>query len=118
MQTMALWVLIAFVFGYFFHAIRGQNGFQKSLSFIVALTIPTILLRFVMEPEVAARIQLIELVRLTAFVLLLALVAFDLRVLRNAGRSRVRHQFVTKTTAFWRLFRGSQKRKSKAGKGI
>jgi len=87
MQTMALWVLIAFVFGYFFHAIRGQNGFQKSLSFIVALTIPTILLRFVMEPEVAARIQLIELVRLTAFVLLLALVAFDLRVLRNAGRS-------------------------------
>jgi hypothetical protein len=81
MQTMVLWILIAFVFGYFYHAIRGRNGFQKALSFFLAFSFPTVLIQFAVETQTLNRGQLIELAQLGSFLLTLALLAFDVKVL-------------------------------------
>jgi hypothetical protein len=87
MQTMVLWVLITFLFGYFYHAIRGRNGFQKALSFFLTFSFPTVLLQFAVETQALDRNQLIELVQLASFVLVLALLAFDMKVLSKEGYS-------------------------------
>jgi hypothetical protein len=87
MQTMVLWILISFVFGYFYHAMRGRNGFQKALSFFLAFSFPTVLVQFAVETQALNRNQLIELVQLAAFVLTLALLAFDVKVLSKEGYS-------------------------------
>ena len=58
-QSMVLWVLISFVFGYFYHAISGKNEFDKAFSFFVALSFPTILLQIAIEREAVNRTQLI-----------------------------------------------------------
>jgi hypothetical protein len=79
------WVLIAFVFGYFFHMIRGRDGFAKAMVFAVALLVPTIPQRLIGSQPLLEQGHVIQIVQIVAYVLLLALIAFDLRTLRKLG---------------------------------
>jgi hypothetical protein len=78
---LSTWVLSAFVFGYFYHQIRGRDGFEKALVFSAALIIPTIPIRMIGGAQVLSAGHLWEIFEIIAFMLLLALLAFDLRLL-------------------------------------
>jgi hypothetical protein len=80
------WVLMAAVFGYFYHLIRGRNGFEKALCFSLAVVLPSLPLRLIAGESVLERSQLLDMVQVIAFVLVLALVAFDLRTLTRKHR--------------------------------
>jgi hypothetical protein len=84
-QSVCLWGLIAFLFGYFYHAIRGSNGFEKATAFWIALVLPTIPLRLILQGHALDSAHLIEAVQLAAFLLILAPLAFDVQVLKSAG---------------------------------
>jgi hypothetical protein len=79
--SMTTWVLMAGVFGYFYHLIRGRNGFEKALCFSLAVVLPSLPLRLIAGESVFERAQLLDIVQVITFVLVLALVAFDLRTL-------------------------------------
>lgn len=81
------WILMAFVFGYFFHMIRGRDGFAKAVVFAIALLVPTIPQRLIFSQPLLQQGHLIQIVQIFAYVLLLALIAFDLRTLRKLGYS-------------------------------
>lgn len=81
------WILMAFVFGYFFHMIRGRDGFAKAVVFAIALLVPTIPQRLIFSQPLLQQGHLIQIVQIFAYVLLLALIAFDLRTLRKLGFS-------------------------------
>ena len=81
--SIAAWVLMAAVFGYFYHLVRGRNGFEKALWFSLATVLPAIPLRLVAGESLVARAQLLDIVQVVAFLLVLALVAFDLRTLQK-----------------------------------
>jgi hypothetical protein len=81
----ASWVLMAAVFGYFYHVVRGRNGFTKALYFSAAMILPTLPLRLMGAEPVAGRQQMLEALQIVAFTLILALLAFDLRTLRKNG---------------------------------
>jgi hypothetical protein len=83
--SVSYWILAAFLFGYFFHLIKGRDGFQKALVYSAALIVPTIPLRVVQAQPLLGKSHVIEVVQVLAFVLVLALVAFDLRRLNNLG---------------------------------
>jgi hypothetical protein len=80
--SVVTWVVMAAVFGYFFHRIRGRNGFEKALSFSLCAVIPLFPLRLLSEMAVL-RGQVIDIVQIVAFTLVLALTAFDLRTLQK-----------------------------------
>jgi hypothetical protein len=81
------WLLIAFLFGYFFHMIRGRDGFTKGAAYAIALVIPTIPFRLVQAQPLFGPVELYQMFEVTAFVLVLGLVAFDLRTLQRLGFS-------------------------------
>jgi hypothetical protein len=83
--SVSYWILAAFLFGYFFHLIKGRDGFQKALVYSAALIIPTIPVRVVQAQPLLGKSHVIEVVQVLAFTLVLALVAFDLRRLKNLG---------------------------------
>jgi len=80
--SVVTWVVMAAVFGYFFHRIRGRNGFEKALSFSLCAVIPLFPLRLLSEMAIL-RGQVIDIVQILAFTLVLALTAFDLRTLQK-----------------------------------
>lgn len=75
------WVLSAFVFGYFYHRIRGRDGFEKALAFSAALIVPTLPMRMIAGEQVFSAGHMWEIFEVVAFMLVLALLAFDLRLL-------------------------------------
>ena len=77
------WLLIAALFGYFYHLIRGRNGFEKALAFSLAVVLPSIPLRLIAGELPVDSAQLLDMVEVMAFVLVLALTAFDWRVLQK-----------------------------------
>jgi hypothetical protein len=81
----SFWILTAFVFGYFFHLIRGRDGFEKAIVFSVGLLIALIPLRIIEYQPLFVSSHLIQMVQVIAYLLILALVAFDLRVLQKLG---------------------------------
>jgi hypothetical protein len=85
LYSMSTWLLIAFVFGYFFHRIRGNDGLTKSLVFAAALFVPTIPQRFIFDAGVFTRGHFIQTVQIVSYVLALALIAFDWRTIRRLG---------------------------------
>lgn len=84
--SITAWVLMAAVFGYFYHRIRGRNGFEKALCFSLAVVLPTLPLHLIAGESVVNPAQLLDVVQVVAFVLVLALVAFDLRTLSKQRR--------------------------------
>jgi len=83
--TATFWVLAAFLFGYFFHLIRGRDGFRKALVYSVGIIVPTIPLRLIQAEPLLGQGHVIQMVQIFAYMLVLALVAFDLRTLVNLG---------------------------------
>jgi hypothetical protein len=79
------WLTLAFLFGYFFHLIRGRDGLTKALTLSLALVAATVPFRVLRSQPLFGTDHLVEMVRLALFVLLLALLAFDLRSLRALG---------------------------------
>ena len=84
--SITTWMLTAAVFGYFFHVLRGRNGFEKALCFSLAAVVPSIPLRFLEGRSLADRGELMDALQVTAFALILSLTAFDLRTLQKYGR--------------------------------
>lgn len=85
------WLLLAFVFGHFFAFIRGHNGLTKALYYSGALIVPTIPLAVLGQSRTIAfgipllgSDDVVQMVQVMAFVLLLALLAFDLRTLEKS----------------------------------
>jgi len=81
--SVATWVVMAAIFGYFYHLIKGSNGFEKGLCYSLAVVGPTIPFQVIMGRSLADRSQLLDIVQVFAFTLVLALVAFDLRTLQK-----------------------------------
>jgi hypothetical protein len=81
------WLLTAFLFGYFFHLIRGRSGFQKALVYSAALVLPTIPMRLIAAQPLGGAGHLLEIGELAGFTLILALVAFDYKNLQKYGKS-------------------------------
>jgi len=83
------WLLIALVFGYFFGRIRGRDGLEKAFFYSVALIVPTIPQSLLSAHQLSAidislgRDYVVQMVQVVAYVLLLALLAFDLRILHK-----------------------------------
>lgn len=84
-SSLTTWFLIAFVFGYFFHKIRGGDGFSKAFAFAAALLVATIPLRLIDAQPLLEQGFVVQIVQILAYVLLLALLAFDLRTLQKLG---------------------------------
>ena len=82
-SSVTSWLFIAALFGYFYHLIRGRNGFEKALAFSLAVVLPAIPLRLIAGELPVDRAQLLDIVEVFAFVLVLALTAFDWRVLQK-----------------------------------
>lgn len=82
------WLTLAFLFGYFFHWIRGRDGLGKALTVSTALVAATVPFRLVSAQPLFVSGHLVEIIQLVLFVLLLALLAFDLRALRVLGFRR------------------------------
>lgn len=83
--SMTNWFLIAFVFGYFFHKIRGRDGFAKAFVFALSLLVSTIPLRIIDARPLLEQGFVVQIVQILAYVLMLALIAFDLRSLQKLG---------------------------------
>ncbi len=83
--SMTYWFLIAFLFGYFFHKIRGRDGFAKAFVFAIALLVATIPVRIFDLKPLLEQSFVVQNVQILAYVLLLALIAFDLRSLQKLG---------------------------------
>ncbi len=101
--SLSTWVVIAFIFGYFFHKIRGHDGFVKAIVFAGGYLVATIPLRlFNMEP-ILEQGFVVQAVQVLAYVLMLALIAFDLRTLQELGygwRELLEVHGFTKITAY------------------
>jgi hypothetical protein len=80
------WLLTAFVFGYFFHRIRGLSGLVKALVYSATLVVPTVPMRLIAAEPLGGPGHLLQIGEITGFVLILALVAFDYRNLQTLGR--------------------------------
>ena len=76
------WLLIAFIFGYFFHHIRGKNGLLKGLVYTAALIGPSIILRFLSDEPFLDQSHLGQVSQVIIYVLLLGLL-FDWRTLQK-----------------------------------
>ncbi len=97
------YILIAFVFGYFFHVIRGRDGLEKALYFSVALVIPTIPQRLIQAQPLLGPDHIVQMVQILAFVLILSLLVFELRTLQKLNyswRDLLSIHGWTKTTAY------------------
>jgi hypothetical protein len=82
-HAVSRWILMAALFGYFYHLIRGRNGFEKGLFFSLAVVLPSIAFRLIAGELPTGSTELLEIIEVFAFVLVLALTAFDLRVLEK-----------------------------------
>ncbi len=101
--SLSTWFLIAFVFGYFFHKIRGHDGFFKALVFTGGYLVATIPLRLINLDPILEQGFVVQAVQVLAYVLLLALLAFDLRRLQGLDygwRELLEVHGFTKITAY------------------
>lgn len=101
--SLSTWFVIAFVFGYFFHKIRGHDGFFKALVFTGGYLVATIPLRLINLDPILEQGFVVQAVQVLAYVLLLALIAFDLRRLQELGygwRELLEAHGFTKITAY------------------
>lgn len=83
LYSVVTWGAMAAVFGYFYHRIRGRNGFEKALCYSVGVALSSVPLRLVQGQSIMDRALLLNTVQLVAYLLVLALVAFDLRTLQK-----------------------------------
>jgi hypothetical protein len=82
----AAWVISGFLFGYFFHRIRGDDGFVKALVFALGICIPYFLSQALSSGGAGLPLsELARLVPLLAFVLFLGVFVFDWLALRGQG---------------------------------
>lgn len=101
--SLSTWFVIAFVFGYFFHKIRGHDGFFKALTFTGGYLVATIPLRLINLDPILEQGFVVQAVQVLAYVLLLALIAFDLRTLQKleyGWRELLEVHGFTKITAY------------------
>ncbi len=101
--SLSTWFVIAFVFGYFFHKIRGHDGFFKALAFTGGYLVATIPLRLINLDPILEQGFVVQAVQVLAYVLLLALIAFDLRTLQKleyGWRELLEVHGFTKITAY------------------
>ena len=81
-----VWFMIAFVFGYFYHMLKGRNGIEKgfwlSLLIIISRASPAIL--FADDIQQASRL-LTWSVQVFIYCMLLGFFAFDYRILKKSG---------------------------------
>jgi hypothetical protein len=80
---------MAFVFGYFYHAIRGRNGPAKGVRYAACIMLPTLVILILNAQSILGLTSGERLLRIALFVAALAL-AFDWQVVRSAG-FRLRH---------------------------
>ncbi len=81
----SMWILIAFLFGYFFHLIWGRDSFTKALVFSGAVLVPTIPQRLLEAQPLLGEAHKIQIFQVVIYVLFLALIAFDLRTVQKLG---------------------------------
>lgn len=78
------WMVIAFVFGYFYHRLRGHDGPTKGWAYMIALLIPALVTLVLNNERVLGLTAGDRAVRLALFVFSLA-IAFDARIVRQSG---------------------------------
>ena len=86
MDGILIWFIIAFVFGYFFHVLRGRNGVEKAfyLSFIILLARIGPGIIFADSIDQISKL-LIWGLQVLIFCMFLGFFAFDFKVLRKNG---------------------------------
>lgn len=82
------WLVLAFLFGYFIHAIRGREGFTKAFTVAAAIALASIPYRLLASMPMFERDHLGEMLQILLFLLLVALSAFDLKTLAALGFRR------------------------------
>jgi hypothetical protein len=83
LYSVTTWLVMSAVFGYFFHTLRGRNGFEKAMCFSACVVLPTIPIRLLFGQNLIDPQQVLDMIRVVGFILLLALLAFDLRTLQK-----------------------------------
>jgi hypothetical protein len=77
--SFSFWTILAFLFGYFFHRLRGRDGLEKGLVFSLAVILPTIPQRLLGGEPIFQSAHLAQIFEILAFTLALGLITFDLR---------------------------------------
>jgi len=83
--SLSFWAILSFLFGYFFHVLRGRDGLQKGLVFFLTIVAPTIPQRLLGQQPVFKGAHLVQMFEIFAFLLILGLFVFDLRSLQRFG---------------------------------
>lgn len=78
------WLVAAFLFGYFYHAIRGSDAVAKGAAFSLALILPALVVATLNDRPILDQTTGENILRAVLFVFYLA-IAFDLRTLTVAG---------------------------------
>lgn len=84
MLAAAHWLVAAFLFGYFYHDIRGRDAVAKGAAFAVALVLPALVAATLNDLPILGQATGENILRAVLFVFYLA-IAFDLRTLTGAG---------------------------------
>ena len=84
-QSSGYWLLMAFLFGYFFHMMHGRSGPTKALSFSMSIALPMVVVFILNEQQILGLDAGERLLRVLLFVYYLALMAFDANTLRMHG---------------------------------
>jgi len=85
MFNLSFWAILSFLFGYFFHVLRGRDGLQKGLVLFTAVVVPTIPQRLLGQQPLFQGAHLVQIFEILAFLLVLGLFVFDLRSLMRHG---------------------------------
>ncbi len=82
--TVTPWLLIAFIFGFFFHFIRGNNGLTKGLIFGFSLLFPLTIARLLSEAPFLNVDHISYIFQNFTYILLLGILCFDFQVISKS----------------------------------
>lgn len=82
--SVGYWVLMAFMFGHFYHLVRGRDGPSKGFAFAVALILPALVVVILNQQPILGLGAGERVLRIALFVFALA-IAFDARTVRQSG---------------------------------
>ncbi len=84
LNATAVWVIAGFIFGYLFHVLRGNDGFQKAAYFGAGIALPYVLSHALGADERLVAIEsLVGVVPVLVFLMLLGVLGFDVPTLRK-----------------------------------
>ena len=83
-QSIGYWVVMAFVFGYFYHLVRGHDNANKGWAFAVALVLPALTVVVLNQQPILGLGAGERVLSIALFVFFLA-IAFDVRTVKQAG---------------------------------